>query len=281
MVVSMRGRYAWTRAAAMATMRILLSEIDLVSAGEVIYPPGGRLGPRWQRDVQLVLVHEGSARVWVDGDEPLSIPAGCVGLLLPGHREVFAFDDGVPTRHSWVQAQVPEWSRMLPRLLPLSSALTELVQATTAATRAPLPTAQPLANALAAAALWRYVGEAKASEGGPGGAVERARAFLHAHLGDPDVTLARTARAAHVTPAHLVRRFRAELGITPIAYLWQRRVTAGIDLLTQTGLPVSDIAARVGFRSVYHFSRRVSAYAGRPPTALRRERWQPGSNPLR
>jgi AraC-like DNA-binding protein len=273
----------------MATMRVLLSEIDLVSAGEVVYPPGGRLGPRWQRDVQLVLVHEGSARVWVDGGEPLNIPANCVGLLLPGRREEFAFDDGVPTRHSWVQARAQwsgggaaHWPGGDPtRVLPLSTALAELVQATTAATRAPLPTAEPLANALAAAALWRYVGEAAARRGGPAGAVERARAFLHANFGDPDVTLARTARAAHVTPAHLVRRFRAELGVTPIAYLWQRRVTAGIDLLTHTGLPVSDIAARVGFRSAYHFSRRISAYAGRPPTALRRERWEPGSNPPR
>jgi AraC family transcriptional regulator of arabinose operon len=272
-------------------MRLLLSEIDLVSAGEVVYPPGGRLGPRWQHDVQLVLVHEGSARVWIDGRGPTVIPAGCVGLLLPGHREEFAFADEVPTRHSWVQARVaqsrggsqagaPEWpGGNQARVLPLSSALAELVQAAIAATSAPLPTADALAGALAVAALWRYAGEAESRERGPGGAVERARAFLHAHLGDPHLTLAQAARAAHVTPAHLVRRFRAEVGITPMAYLWNRRVETGLDLLTHTGLPVSDIAARVGFKSPYHFSRRVAAHAGRPPTALRRERWEPGSNP--
>jgi AraC family transcriptional regulator of arabinose operon len=260
-------------------MRVLLSEIDLSSAGEVVYPPGGRLGPRWQRDVQLVLVHEGSARVWVDGSGPLRIPAGCVGLLLPGHREDFAFDDEAPTRHSWIQARTQWPGEDQPRVLPLSSALAELVHATVAATRTPLPTAEPLANALAVAALWRFAGESEARERGPGGAVERARAFLHGHLEDPDVTLAQAARAAHVTSAHLVRRFRAELGVTPIAYLWQRRVTTGIDLLMHTGLPVGDIAARVGFKSVYHFSRRVAAQAGLPPTALRRERWEPGSNP--
>jgi AraC-like DNA-binding protein len=266
----------------MARMCVLLSEVDLVSAGDVVYPPGGRLGPRWQRDVQLVLVHEGSARVWVDGAGPLSIPAGCVGLLLPGHREEFAFDDEVPTRHSWIQARVAQWpGGGEPRVLPLSSAVAELVQTTIAATRTPLTTAGPLAGALAAAALWRYAGEAESRERGPGGTVERARAFLHAHLADPGVTLDQAARAGHVTPAHLVRRFRAELGVTPMAYLWQRRVAAGIDLLTHTGLPVSDIAARVGFKSVYHFSRRVAAREGRPPTAIRRERWEPGSNPPR
>jgi AraC-like DNA-binding protein len=262
----------------MARMRVLLSEIDLVSAGDVVYPPGGRLGPRWQRDVQLVLVHEGSARVWVDGGGPRTIPAGCVGLLLPGHREDFAFDEEVQTRHSWIQARAT-WPGGDPGVLPLSSALAELVQATITASRTPLPTAEPLANALAAASLWRYIGEAESRERGPGGAVDRARAFLHAHVGDPDVTLAQAARASHVTPAHLVRRFRAELGVTPMAYLWNRRVTSGIDLLMHTGLPVGDIAARVGFKSVYHFSRRVAAHAGRPPTVVRSEGWKPGSNP--
>jgi transcriptional regulator GlxA family with amidase domain len=75
-----------------------------------------------------------------------------------------------------------------------------------------------------------------------------------------------------VTPAHRVRRFRAELGVTPIAYVWQRRVATGIDLLTNTGLPVGDTAARTGFKSVYHFSRRVSEQTGAPPTQVRKER---------
>jgi transcriptional regulator GlxA family with amidase domain len=73
-----------------------------------------------------------------------------------------------------------------------------------------------------------------------------------------------------------VRRFRAELDITPMAYLWQRRVATGVDLLTQTGLPVGDIARRAGFKSIYHFSRRVKEQTGRSPTDLRRERWRGG-----
>jgi AraC-like DNA-binding protein len=75
--------------------------------------------------------------------------------------------------------------------------------------------------------------------GGPGETVERARRFLHEHLADPGVDLEQVARAAHVTPPHLVRRFRAELGVTPMAYLWQRRVATGIDLLTNTRSTVS------------------------------------------
>jgi AraC-like DNA-binding protein len=263
-------------------MHVVLSTVDQrVSAGEVVYPPGGRLGPRWQHNVQLVLVHAGSARVVVDDAPHVTLDAGTVGLLLPGHREHFAFDAVVATRHAWVEIRLePAPAALLERLvelppaLPASAALIELVGEAVAVVRTPLSTAEPLLVALASAAIWRYVGEAESRARGSGDPVARARAFLHAHLAETDLDLARTARAAHVAPAHLVRRFRAELGITPMAYLWQRRVATGVDLLTHTGLPVGDIAGRAGFKSIYHFSRRVKAQTGRSPTELRRERWR-------
>jgi AraC family transcriptional regulator of arabinose operon len=151
--------------------------------------------------------------------------------------------------------------------------LTELVCEAVAVARTPLPTATPLVAALASAALWRYAGEAESRVRGPGEPVARARGYLHDHVADPAVSLEQVARAAHVNPAHLVRRFRAELGVTPMAYLWQRRVATGVDLLANTGLPVGEIAARTGFKSVYHFSRRVKEHSGVSPTELRRRSW--------
>jgi AraC-like DNA-binding protein len=245
-------------------MRMMLSGIDRLSVGEVVYPPGGTLGPRWQRDTQLVLVHAGGARIWVDAQPPLALRPGRVGLLRPGHWERFAFAEREPTRHSWVQLPLalPEG---LPRETAASRPLTELVRAAVEATG-------ELAAALSAAALWRYAADASR----PQGIVERARAFIGDSLADPDLDLARIAGAVHVTPAHLVRRFRAETGATPMAYVWERRVAAGLDLLADTGLPVGLIAARTGFRSVQHFSRRVRATAGRPPTQVRREAYRSG-----
>jgi AraC family transcriptional regulator of arabinose operon len=258
-------------------MHLLLSEIDL-SVGEVTYPPGGRLGPRRQRHLELVLVHAGSAEIAVDDAPHATLQAGHVALLLPGHREEFAFAADEPTRQAWIEgaprgAPLERLAR-LPAALPASTALAELIGAAVAAARMPLSTARPLLAALGSAALWRYVGEAEGGAGGPGDAVERARRYLHAHLADPRLDLTQAARAAHVAPAHLVRRFRAEVGVTPIAYLWQRRVATGVDLLTNTGLPVGEIAARTGFKSVYHFSRRVREQTGRAPTQVRRARWE-------
>jgi AraC family transcriptional regulator len=229
-----------------------------------------------------VLVHDGSVTVRIDGEVQPAQREGSVGLLLPGHREEFTFATASSTHHSWVQARLAEPpARLLARLaalpaaIPASTALNELVCEAVAVARTPLSTATPLLGALAAAAIWRYVGDAESGVvGSDQDVIGRARSFLHSHAADPELDLRQVAAAVHVSPPHLVRRFRAELGVTPMAYLWQRRVAAGVDLLVYTGLPVGDIAARSGFKSVYHFSRKVREQTGLPPTELRSERWE-------
>ena len=250
----------------MATMDLGLSDID-VSAGIVTYPPGGTLGPRAQLDLQLVAVHEGSAAVDVDG-EALAIAAGEVALLLPGHTERFAFDRRVPTTHSWVQARLAATERFarLPRTMARTPALDLLVGEAVASTG-------PERAHLVAAALLRYAAHAERERPRVSRPADDARRHIDVHLHDPDLTLAAIARAAHVTPAHLVRSFRAAHGTTPMAYLWERRVALAADLLANTGLPIATVAERCGFKTVHHFSRRVRQATGMPPGALRRSRW--------
>ena len=250
-----------------------------VSVGMVMYPPGGTLGPRTQADLQLVLIHAGSAQVWID-DAPHRLTAGHVGLLLPGHRERFEFDARVATRHSWLQAEVPALPRTvherlaaLPTVLPLSPPLEALAREAVSTAATALPTSPSLLAHLAAAALWRYVGEAERQAPERARPVEDAERCIHANLHDPALTLDRIAHSAHVSPAHLVRSFRAARGCTPMAYVWQRRVAVGVDLLVHTGLPLATVAERCGFKTVHHFSRRVKAAGGLPPGALRRARW--------
>jgi AraC-like DNA-binding protein len=248
------------------------------SVGEVTYPPGGTLGPRWQRDVQLVLVHEGTVTVTVDGRTRPAQRAGSVSLLLPGHRETFAFAPDRPTRHAWLQAHVralpddlADRLRRLPHALPTSAALAALARSAIDATTA--PPAGPLQHALVAAALWRYVVEGESGPARRPRLVEQAREHLHANAHDPALDLATLARACNVSAAHLARVFRRDAGTGPIAYLWAHRVAVGVDLLGNTGLPVGTIAEQCGFKTLYHFSRRVKQATGAAPTELRRRRW--------
>jgi AraC family transcriptional regulator of arabinose operon len=154
-------------------------------------------------------------------------------------------------------------------VLPLAPALEALVREAVAALAGP----PALLAHLAAAALWRYAAEAERGRPERPAPAADAQRHVHAHLADPGLTLGAIAAAAHVTPAHLVRVFRAQHGTTPMAYLWGQRVALAVDLLTHTGLPLAVVAERSGFRTSHHFSRRVRAATGLPPGALRRERW--------
>jgi hypothetical protein len=123
--------------------------------------------------LQLVLVHSGSAIVHVDGVARPAQFEGSAALLMPGHHEEFAFATIRSTHHSRVQARLAKPPPQLlarfaslPRTIPASTALTELVREAAAVARVPSPTAAPLLAALAAAAFWRYAGDA---EFGPGG----------------------------------------------------------------------------------------------------------------
>lgn len=255
-----------------------------ISAGEVIYPAGSILGPRIQRTYQLVLIHRGWMTVWIDG-VPLQAGANTVTLLFPGHEERFEFAKEGETQHTWVHIDLPDLPRpikerlkRLAQTLPLSSAMHELMRQLLAPRYFSLSTDDEILRTLAAQMLWRYIGEgeqssAKRRRPDQLSIVERAQRYATLHLNEP-LTLDQLAQAAAITPTHLIRLFRAEVGQTPLAYVWQQRVKMGIELLAQTGLTLEEVAQRCGFKNSYHFSRRVKATTQLTPMQVRRQAWQ-------
>ncbi|MCU0490602.1 MAG: AraC family transcriptional regulator [Chloroflexaceae bacterium] len=253
------------------------------SYGQIVYPPGGRLGPRFQQTVQLVLIHRGRMTVWIDGQERTA-SSNSVSLLLPGHEERFAFASDSETHHSWVHllgGTLPEnlLHRLiqLPASLPLSAALLATMQQLLALNSEELATRCEIACGLGLAMLWRYMGEAEARQGlvsvpGHVPEVQRARQFIAEHLTE-QLSLAEIAAVAGVSQAHLIRLFRRHLGQTPMAWLWQERVALGVQLLQASGLSVGEIALRCGFQTSYHFSRRIKQATGETPGQLRRRAW--------
>ena len=77
------------------------------------------------------------------------------------------------------------------------------------------------------------------------------------------------ARVAHVSQAHFSRQFRATFGETPHRYLQRRRVERAMELLRETGRPVTEICFDVGFNSLGTFSRTFRAIVGESPSSYR------------
>ena len=101
--------------------------------------------------------------------------------------------------------------------------------------------------------------------------VNRARDFLHAHLGS-GIKLSNVAAAACLSPFHLLRTFQAAFHQTPHQYLTQCRLERAKFLLEKTRLPVTTICLDCGFASLGSFSALFQKSCGMSPRKWRASR---------
>ncbi len=83
-------------------------------------------------------------------------------------------------------------------------------------------------------------------------------------------TVTRLAARLGVSDRHLRRIFEAVLGVSPLQYLQTRRLLTAKQLLTDTPMPVSQVALASGFASVRRFNAAFAGHYGLNPTQLRR-----------
>jgi len=98
--------------------------------------------------------------------------------------------------------------------------------------------------------------------------IRRAAELMHARL-DEELTLKDIAAASYLSPFHFSRLFKKVTGTTPLAYLAGQRVTRAQLLLAQTDLPITQIAARVGYGSASHFTKAFRQTTGLSPREFR------------
>lgn len=92
--------------------------------------------------------------------------------------------------------------------------------------------------------------------------------FIESHYQE-SISLENLAKAASLNHSTLTQLFKDELGMTPVEYLWQYRITVAKKHLEFTSLPIKDISMRCGFKTVQHFSRKFEALTNSTPTAFR------------
>lgn len=93
--------------------------------------------------------------------------------------------------------------------------------------------------------------------------VARARDYLDARYAEP-VRLSDLAHVAGLSPYHLLRTFKQQVGITPGAYQIQLRVLEARRRLRQ-GAAIADTAADLGFADQSHFTRHFQRIIGTSP----------------
>ncbi|WP_214408765.1 DNA-3-methyladenine glycosylase 2 family protein [Sphaerisporangium fuscum] len=78
------------------------------------------------------------------------------------------------------------------------------------------------------------------------------------------------ANRLHITERHLLRIFTGRLGAGPLAVARTRRLLLAKQLLTETSLPITDVAFAAGFGSVRQFNATMKEAYGFSPSDLRR-----------
>ena len=99
--------------------------------------------------------------------------------------------------------------------------------------------------------------------------LRQARDHADRHYTEP-LDLAQLAAVAGISKYHFQRLFRATYGLSPAAYLTERRIERAQDLLRATNLTVTEVCHAVGFSSLGSFSSRFRELVGEAPSEFQR-----------
>jgi len=111
-------------------------------------------------------------------------------------------------------------------------------------------------------------------------ALDRACRVIQARISEP-LSLSDLATPAGVSPAHLTRLFRAELGLTATDYVRRCRLERALHLLTRSEVPIKEVACEVGIPDLHAFNKAVRRGYGLSPRELRARGSAPSALSLR
>jgi len=111
-------------------------------------------------------------------------------------------------------------------------------------------------------------------------ALERACRVIQARISEP-LSLADLATPAGVSPAHLTRLFRAEMGLTATDYLRRCRLERALHLLTRSDVPIKEVACEVGIPDLHAFNKAIRRGYSLSPRELRARGSAPNGRTLR
>lgn len=108
--------------------------------------------------------------------------------------------------------------------------------------------------------------------------LDRIMKEINAHIDDPELNVERLASEVGVSRAHLHRKMKDLIGLTPSDYIRNIRLKRACELLKRHDIEVTQVAYKIGFTSQPHFSSHFKRYTGFTPSEYR-EKCLAGSAP--
>lgn len=100
--------------------------------------------------------------------------------------------------------------------------------------------------------------------------LRRAVEFINENLDEEQsIALSAVAEAVQMSYFHFSRAFKQSIGVSPNVYMTERRIERAKKLLSETDLPIADIALRTGFASQSHFTTTFRKLVWTTPKAFR------------
>lgn len=98
--------------------------------------------------------------------------------------------------------------------------------------------------------------------------LDKVERYINSHLGS-NLSLVQLASIASIHPNYLCRLFKAHYGISPMHYVFEKRMDYSRYLLLYTQTSISDIATMVGYNDISHFSKEFKKYSMFSPKSFR------------
>ena len=253
--------------------------VEVVSAGRLSNLPDHKMTREQPANHLVMWVVEGQGFARSGNLEVLARP-GTVMVLPAGRCHAYASDTQRPWDQLWVHCQGPAVDHWVDRFghdFGISAELgvrpglidpfTEVIAAHHGGGPA-LRLAHHLCWALLGRIEHRLAMGALSPRNQHADALTRVQNYIEARLDQP-ISVHELAEVANLSTRHLNRLCRSAWHLAPMSYVIRQRLARASLLLTESTLPIGEIALATGFSDPYHFSRMFRRHVGRTPSAVR------------
>ncbi|WP_187274103.1 AraC family transcriptional regulator [Paenibacillus sp. N3.4] len=94
--------------------------------------------------------------------------------------------------------------------------------------------------------------------------------YIDANL-DKDMTIHELSQTAHFHPNYFIRIFKTHLGVSPMKYIYDRRLEKAKGMLSNSLMTINEVAQMTGFHDASHFSTSFKKHVGISPSEFRHQ----------